>query len=378
MSRRLDPLLTDLDRLTAPISAENPCGAWLRYDVTYDEVRSARREDDAGLPQGVWASELKRANWATVEKLCAEALAERSKDLQLAAWLLEAWIQLDGFAGAARGLELMRGLCAAFWDQMYPALGDDLAPRLAPIQWVNEKLSRRIRLVRLTQPAMEGMPAYSLADWDLAMRNPGGTAGTDAVSIARFEQSVKLTGYPWFFALQREVNQTATNLATLDNLIDERAAKLSSGLNKFRDEVTSVLRLVEAILADAPSQAPDQDPAQTPGQTLAHAPALAPAQDRAGASALAAGHRAELELDVPSLSPAPGIRTRAEAYSLLEEIAIFLHENDPHSPTPYLISRAVAWGNMHFDELLPELVGDAPKLSELLKLLNIPAPQRNS
>ena len=374
MSRRLDPLLTDLDRLTAPISAENPCGAWLRYEVTYDEVRGARREDDAGLPQGVWASELKRANWATVEKLCAEALAERSKDLQLAAWLLEAWIQLDGFAGAARGFELMRGLCSAFWDQMYPALGDDLAPRLAPIQWVNEKLSRRIRLVRLTQPAMEGMPAYSLADWDLAMRNPGGALGTDAVSIARFEQSVKLTGYPWFFALQRDVSETAINLAALDNLIDERAAKLSPGLNKFRDEVSSVARLVEAILADAPGQVPDQ----AADQALAQTPALTPAQDRPAESALAAGHSAELALDVPSFSQAPGIRTRAEAYSLLEEIAIFLHQNDPHSPTPYLISRAVAWGNMHFDELLPELVGDAPKLSDLLKLLNIPAPQRNS
>jgi type VI secretion system protein ImpA len=374
MSRRLDPLLTDLDRLTAPISAENPCGAWLRYEVTYDEVRGARREDDAGLPQGVWASELKRANWATVEKLCAEALAERSKDLQLAAWLLEAWIQLDGFAGAARGFELMRGLCSAFWDQMYPALGDDLAPRLAPIQWVNEKLSRRIRLVRLTQPAMEGMPTYSLADWDLAMRNPGGALGTDAVSIARFEQSVKLTGYPWFFALQRDVSETAINLAALDNLIDERAAKLSPGLNKFRDEVSSVARLVEAILADAPGQVPDQ----AADQALAQTPALTPAQDRPAESALAAGHSAELALDVPSFSQAPGIRTRAEAYSLLEEIAIFLHQNDPHSPTPYLISRAVAWGNMHFDELLPELVGDAPKLSDLLKLLNIPAPQRNS
>jgi type VI secretion system protein ImpA len=378
MSRRLDPLLTDLDRLTAPISAENPCGAWLRYEVTYDEVRGARREDDAGLPQGVWASELKRANWATVEKLCAEALAERSKDLQLAAWLLEAWIQLDGFAGAARGFELMRGLCSAFWDQMYPALGDDLAPRLAPIQWVNEKLSRRIRLVRLTQPAMEGMPTYSLADWDLAMRNPGGALGTDAVSIARFEQSVKLTGYPWFFALQRDVSETAINLAALDNLIDERAAKLSPGLNKFRDEVSSVARLVEAILADAPGQAADQALAQTPALNPAQTLAQTPAQDRPAESALAAGHSAELALDVPSFSQAPGIRTRAEAYSLLEEIAIFLHQNDPHSPTPYLISRAVAWGNMHFDELLPELVGDAPKLSDLLKLLNIPAPQRNS
>jgi type VI secretion system protein ImpA len=373
MSRRLDPLLTDLDRLTAPISTENPCGAWLRYNVTYDEVRDARREDDAGLPQGVWASELKRANWATVEKLCAEALTERTKDLQLAAWLMEAWIQLDSFAGAARGFELMRRLCSTFWDGMYPALDSDLAPRLAPIQWVNEKLSQRIRLVRLTQPAMEGMPAYSLADWDVAMRNPGGTAGTNGVSIARFEQSVKLTGYPWFFAMQQQVNDTALNLTALDDLIDERAGNQSSGLNKFRDELLSVARLVEAIVADAPSQVPDH----LPDQALA---LDRPVESPGAEGTPSVGLSPELALNAPSIAQAPGmrIRTRSEAYSLLEEIALFLHQNDPHSPTPYLISRAVAWGNMHFDELLPELVGDAPKLSELLKLLNIPAPFRNS
>ena len=88
----------------------------------------------------------------------------------------------------------------------------------------------------------------------------------------------------------------------------------------------------------------------------------------------------ELFLDAPAVTGEPGIRirTRAEAYSLLQEIALFLHENDPHSPTPYLISRAVAWGNMHFDELLPELVGDTPRLSDLLKLLNIPTSAKNS
>ncbi|HZZ40294.1 MAG TPA: type VI secretion system ImpA family N-terminal domain-containing protein, partial [Acidobacteriaceae bacterium] len=110
-----DSLLTDLNHLMAPISAEHPCGEWLRYQGTYDQVREMRREDDAGLPQGVWQSELKRADWGAVETLCAEALVHRSKDLQLAAWLLEAWIQMDSFAGASRGIELMRRLCADFW-----------------------------------------------------------------------------------------------------------------------------------------------------------------------------------------------------------------------------------------------------------------------
>ena len=173
MSRWLDQLAGNLDPLIAPISSEQPCGEWLRYQGIYEQVREARREDDATLPQGVWQSELKRADWGAVEALCGDALLHRSKDLQLAAWLLEAWIQLDSFAGAARGIEIMRGLCAAFWEGMYPAIAEGMEARLAPIQWVNDKLARRIRLVPLTRPTIESVPAYSLADWDVALRNPG-------------------------------------------------------------------------------------------------------------------------------------------------------------------------------------------------------------
>src|SRR5277367_6521493 len=190
MGRPLDVQLTDLDRLTAPVPVAPPCGEWLRYEGTYEQIRDARREDDIGLPQGVWQTELKRANWDAVEQLCAEALTRRSKDLQLAAWLLEAWIQLDSFAGAARGIELMRRLCSAYWEQMFPALDADMESRLAPIQWVNDKLSRRLRLLRLTQPTMEGIPAYSLAEWDVALRNPG-SAGEN-VNMVKFQQSVTL------------------------------------------------------------------------------------------------------------------------------------------------------------------------------------------
>ena len=68
------------------------------------------------------------------------------------------------------------------------------------------------------------------------------------------------------------------------------------------------------------------------------------------------------------------IRTRADAYRALEEIAEFLYGNDPHSPTSYLIRRAVAWGDMHFDELLPELVRDDAELSDIVKLLRLDKP----
>jgi type VI secretion system protein ImpA len=358
MGRTLDVSLTDLDRLTAPISTEHPCGEWLRYEGTYEQIRDARREDDTGLPQGVWQTELKRANWDAVEQLCAVALNSRSKDLQLATWLLEAWIQLDSFAGAARGIELMRRLCSAYWEQMFPALDADMAARLAPIQWVNDKLSRRLRLLRLTQPAMEGVPAYSLAEWDIALRNPG-SAGEN-VNMAKFQQSVTLTDYRWFVALNKDVLETVERVRAFDELIDEKAGKLAPGLIKFRSEASAVAQLVETMLAATRGSRPD--PVQ-----LAETGPLAEITSGKDETL-----PTRVDLTAPDLEPR--VRTRVEAYDLLEEIAIFLYRNDPHSPTPYLIWRAVGWRDMHFNELLPELVRDNVELSDLVKLLRLDAP----
>jgi type VI secretion system ImpA family protein len=360
MGRTLDPLLTDLDRLLAPISPESPCGEWLRYEGTHEQIRDARREDDVGLPQGVWQTELKQANWAAVEGLCAEALAQRSKDLQLAVWLLEAWIQLDGFAGAARGLELMHRLCATFWDQMYPQISDDLGARLAPLQWVNDKLSRRLRLLRLTHPAIEGVQAYTLADWDAILHNPVGDNAAREANMARFQQSVTITTYPWFAAMNESVLETLRQVRAFDDLIDDKAGKLSPGLIKFRTEATSVAELMETMLDATRSQLPaPPEPEPAPPVPLTLETMIAnEAEDMSPSSG-------------PSGYASNRIRTRAEAYSQLEEIAAFLHENDPHSPTPYLIWRAVSWGNLHFDELLPELIRDQGELSDIIKLLRL-------
>ena len=96
--------LPGFDALLAPIAGESPTGESLRYEGTYDAIQQARRDDEDHLPRGVWEANLRRADWRNVASLCSQALAERSKDLQVAAWLLEANLHLRGLAGLAGGL----------------------------------------------------------------------------------------------------------------------------------------------------------------------------------------------------------------------------------------------------------------------------------
>jgi type VI secretion system protein ImpA len=81
----------DLEALLAPIPGENPAGRSLRYEGTYDAIQEARRADD-DLPQGPWQRARKVADWAGVIQLASEALSTKSKDLQIAAWLVEALV----------------------------------------------------------------------------------------------------------------------------------------------------------------------------------------------------------------------------------------------------------------------------------------------
>ena len=70
------------------------------------------------------------------------------------------------------------------------------------------------------------------------------------------------------------------------------------------------------------------------------------------------------------LNPGP-ITNREEAYRLLESVAAYLQKTEPHSPTPYLIKRAVAWGRMSLADLMQEVVREEGDITRFFSLLGI-------
>lgn len=79
------------------------------------------------------------------------------------------------------------------------------------------------------------------------------------------------------------------------------------------------------------------------------------------------------------MSPAPqgegsfvDIRNREEAYRLLALAADYLMRAEPHSPAPYLVRRAIAWGGMSLPQLLTELLDGDTDIARLRRLLGLP------
>src|SRR5690606_38548275 len=60
----------------------------------------------------------------------------------------------------------------------------------------------------------------------------------------------------------------------------------------------------------------------------------------------------------------------------LSEAADYLLRTEPHSPVPYLVKRAVGWGNLSLAELLMELVGAPDDLVTIQRLLGMRGRER--
>ena len=88
-------------------------------------------------------------------------------------------------------------------------------------------------------------------------------------------------------------------------------------------------------------------------------------------------------MTAPATSAAPaadlplptGIKTREDAYRMLEAAAAYLERTEPHSPTPYLVKRAVGWGQMSLADLIQEILREEGDLTRYFNMLGITPPR---
>jgi ImpA, N-terminal, type VI secretion system/TIR domain len=137
-----------------PIPGANPSGANLRKDMTYREletrVKHARGEiiADSADPDVKSADE----NWGWVVGACRALLGWHSKDLMIAAWLVEAQFAVYGFPGLRDAFDILRGLTEGFWDTLYPEISD-VAARKSTFDLLSITIADALRSVKLEDKA---------------------------------------------------------------------------------------------------------------------------------------------------------------------------------------------------------------------------------
>lgn len=282
----------DMNAILAPFPGNNPAGEDLRYTSVYDEIREARRADDP-TPRGDWEREVKSSDWSKVISIGVLALCEKSKDLQIASWVAEALTVTEGFAGIDSAMVLLKGLLRDFWDPVYPRIEDgDYDYRVAPFDFLNDKLPFSVRQIPLTDPRVT--PGYGYLKWresrevgyesDAKRGQREELLSEGKLAAEEFDAAVAKSPASFYKALVDAISCSLESFRSLDAEAEEKFGRHAPRLLDLGAALEECQRLVLKICREQKGlkDALDDIPASNPGPEAA---GNLPAENRSGAAA---------------------------------------------------------------------------------------------
>lgn len=323
-----------------PIAKDAPAGISLKNSPVFAEIQLARASDNPNTPRGDWEFDLKKSDWSTVRKLTQSALLTKTKDLQLAIWLLESEVYLHGVEKLPACLLLLAELADRFWDDIHPLMEDgDVEYRTNLFDWMSSRLNSFIRHLPIAKSISDD--TYTWIDWERAQAKQvvkvGTAASKDGPSIALVRQAMDQTHISFYRDIWQDLADSVTALEYLEGVLQQHLDTEAPTFSGLYDLLKSVQGLVFEVaggrnLNQEGDIGVDQDSGDGDGSEFARETASAPAEPASGQ-----------------------ITDRHTAYAVLAEAAEYLLRDDPHSPVPYLVYKAIEWGRLSTSELYSEI-----------------------
>jgi type VI secretion system protein ImpA len=357
----------DFDALMAPVSDAAPAGVDLREDASPQSIyyklkdlrsaaRAAERRLDAGDKEASAQTE-----WRQVLELSQQALVRQSKDVEVACWLIEALVRMQGFAGLQDGLHLLHGLIETYGDGLHSFTDPD-GGFVAPLGGLNGlegdgTLIQPIRKVPVTAGASGAYAAYHYGQaedlsklTDNAARERRIAAGVP--TIEKFEEALRESSKDFLRALLNDLTASLAALDALSTLLSDKCGAEAPPTSRIKGAIEGVYDLVRARTRDI-----------LPPETVA-----APAN-----GAAAAGEDAHPAAGVAALAPT-AITNREEALRVLGRISEFFKATEPHSTIAFTLDDVIRRARMSLPELLAELLPDAAARRTFLTSAGIRPP----
>lgn len=375
------PSVIDFDSLLSPLPGDNASGVDLRSDISpesvYQAIKLARRR--AGDAERLLAKEDPNAGdpareWAVVLDKGTKVLASQSKDLEIAAWLVEALLRRHGFAGLRDGLKLCRELSEKYWDTIYPLPSDDegLLPRVGKLRGLNgeDQPGTLIQPIRSASWFMgESGPvtwithsqAQELEKLDPEKRQAQADSGVMTMDL--FGRLARAS-VPEIVQSCEDLREALAELETYSRLLDEKCggnSEIAPQTGFIREALNDCLSTLEPLCPVAETPASD-----TAGSGASSTGASG------GASATASG-------SAPIGNSGGGVMTRERAFALMLELSVYFKKNEPHSPLGWTLEHWVKLGRMDLPQLLAALpMSDDATRKTLATFAGVPVVEQQS
>lgn len=333
-------------QLLAAVSADFPCGDDLEYDADFLQLE----RDAQGRPERVMGDAVQPAEppqWRDIEQACT-GLLQRSKDLRITHFLVQANLALHGLPGLAASLELIRDLLGEYWLHLHPQLdaADDNDPTVRVNALAGLTCDTNIALLR------DAVLVRSRAFGPVTLRAALHAAGVQHFASEQLSAEELVAALrdadPEQLAQCRQALQLAREaLDTIESRVNDQVGSASGvDLSALRQP----LRQVQQVLADyspegsAPVSA-SLDEATAPGAHGDPQPVAAPR---------------------PAARPGE-VNSRDDVLQSLERLLQYYARHEPSSPLPVLLRRAKNLVNADFATIVRDLIPDGMSQFENLR-----------
>lgn len=349
----------DIESLLQPVREDAPAGSDLREDRSptspYYSIKDARNGARAAERSALRSddpNEAPVADWSPVLELAPQLLKETSKDLEIAAWYIEALVRTEGFVGLRDGFDLVREMFERFSDALFPMPDEDgIETRVAPLTGLNGQDSEGTLLAPIIMVPLLADDDGALGAWQYrtarelaAVSDPEAKQAridAGAITLDRFHGAVQSSDATELVETRQGVQECIEAFEALSNVMTEKCGADAPPTSNIGNALSDVLDCMTYLTKDL--VVVEDEPA---------------AEAEEGGEASGGG-------GAPAPAAPPGtISTRGDALEVLAKVAEFFRKTEPHSPVSYSVDQSLRWARMPLHQLVAELIPDQAALAE--------------
>lgn len=334
----------DINDLVQEIpNSKNGIGEYLLLEGVYDNIKNARLEDDQRLSQGVWQTDLKKADWALVESLSTNVIINKSKDLQIIGWLIEATIHLDNLAGIAKSLNILTLFIESFWYTSFP-LNDDLSSdteqKIKLLNWIIDTINKLIININFLESEEYKINLYdynyAINIHNILIRAPE----TESELVRSVQKDKKMT-----------IDEVNKALKTFKSTSIE---KTFNSLLKIEDQLNILQKTINKISDETPIVS-----FSTLRGNIENIKRILPSRIKASPQENLKNNQIEKTQEF----------SRDEIYNEINKIAKQLKMIEKHSPSYSMLELIFSWKNKTLLEIIDDLKNGDSEAHKLIKFL---------